>query len=48
MLDIIEKVKGLFKCRSERKEESGPQQEEQEVEGNTEEQTGSFSGKEAD
>jgi hypothetical protein len=40
MLTIIEKVKDLFKCKCEKKEESEPQQEEK-PEDKTQEQTGS-------
>jgi len=42
MLAIIEKVRDLFKRKSEKREESAPQQEEPKAEGNTEEQASSF------
>ena len=41
MLAIIEKVKNLFKCKSEKKGESTPQQEEPKAEEIVEEQAGS-------
>jgi len=48
MLAIIEKVKELFKCKSEKKEESAPQQEEPRADRSAEEQTGSSEGTDSD
>jgi len=48
MLSIVEKVKDLFKCKAEKKEESAPQQEEPQGEGSTEEPASSFEGTDSD